>query len=261
MNSANWNKKEVRTARLKNNYRLDLQYDGTKYNGWQKQGNTSNTIQGVLEDKLFGYLQERIELKGSGRTDRGVHAEGQAANFYTEKTIDTEKLRNWLNQQLASDIRIKSIEKVSRQFHSRKSAVKKTYEYCIWNSREKNVFYPDYAYEVEEKLDIEKMKQASRILLGTHDFRGFSSLKEKKKNTVRTIMNISIKRRDERIFIKYTGDGFLYNMVRILTGTLIEIGRGNLELKRIEQIFARKDRALAGPTAPAKGLKLIEVFY
>lgn len=251
----------MRIVQLKNNYRLDIQYDGTKYNGWQKQGNTKNTIQGILEEKLAVYLEESVEVKGSGRTDRGVHAAGQVANFYTEKTVDPMQLQDWLNHELTADIHVNHIEKASRKFHSRKSAVKKTYEYCIWNSKEKNVFYPNYAYAVEEKLDLEKIKRASRSLLGTHDFIGFSSLKDNKKSTVRTIMDISVEQDGKRIFLRFTGSGFLYNMVRILSGTLIEIGKGNLEPEIIEKILEQKNRALAGPTAPAQGLKLLKVYY
>lgn len=246
---------------MKYNYCFHLQYDGSRYNGWQKQGNTERTIQGMLEQLLSQYTKAAVELKGSGRTDAGVHAKCQVANFYSDKQIAIKECKEWLNEQLPDDIRIDKAEEVSLAFHSRKSAIQKTYEYRIWNSQGKNVFGYRYAYSVEKLLNIKKMEEAAAILCGTHDFLGFSSLKESKKSTVRTIESISIFRIDNQVVIQYTGDGFLYHMVRILTGTLLEVGEGIREPDSIKQIFEKRERAMAGPMVPAHGLMLVKVEY
>lgn len=246
---------------MKYNYRIILQYDGSKFNGWQKQGNTDETIQGILEKTIGSYLSEKIDLKASGRTDRGVHALGQAANFYTSKKIDAKEMKQWLNQTLPMSIRISAAEEVPLSFHSRKSAVKKTYVYCIWNSPEKNVFSYPYAVSVLEELDIEKMKQAANLLCGTHDYMGFSSIKETKKSTVRTIYQIQISKEQEQVKIAFTGNGFLYHMVRIMSGTLMEIGLGKRKPESVLSVLNQKKRSLAGPLAPAKGLMLESVEY
>lgn len=246
---------------MKYNYRLVLQYDGTRFNGWQKQGNTDSTIQGLLERKLSEHLKEKIDIKGSGRTDRGVHAAGQVANFYTTKRIESGQLKQWLNESLPEDIRVNEVEEVPLAFHSRKSATSKTYEYCIWNSQEKNVFSNRYAYSVEPPLNIDKMKKAAKLLCGTHDFLGFCSLKESKKSTVRTLESIIIRQENKKIYIQYKGNGFLYHMVRILTGTLIEVGIGNMKPEEVETILQEKNRNLAGQTVPSQGLKLLSVEY
>lgn len=246
---------------MKHNYRLLLQYDGTRYNGWQKQGNTDCTIQGILEEKLGQWLGERIDVKGSGRTDRGVHASGQVANFYSKSQVEPEDMKAYLNAVLANDIHVDKIDCVPLDFHSRKSAVGKTYEYCIWNGDVKNVFYPNYMYTMEESLDLDKMKQAAQYLIGTHDFLGFSSLKSTKKSTVRTISDISIQKNGSQIIMQFTGDGFLYHMIRILSGTLIEIGIGDKKPDIMLDILEQRNRQLAGPTVPAHGLKLLSVYY
>ncbi len=246
---------------MKYNYRMELQYDGTRYNGWQRQGNTECTIQGLIEEILSEYLEEKIEVKASGRTDRGVHAISQVANFYSSRLIKVEPAKTWLNERLPEDIRIFYMEKVALSFHSRKSAVRKTYEYCIWNSTRKNVFYNRYAFTVESPLDIAKMKEGAEYLCGTHDFLGFSSLKESKKNTIRTIEKIQIDNNGEMIVIRFTGNGFLYHMVRILTGTLLEVGLEIRTPDSVLDIFQHKKRELAGYTVPAQGLKLVSVEY
>lgn len=253
--------KKARNTIVKYNYRLILQYDGTKYNGWQKQGNTDCTIQGILEEKLGQWLGEGIDLKGSGRTDRGVHASGQVANFYSKRKVAPEEMKEYLNSVLANDLHVDQVDCVSLDFHSRKSATGKTYEYAIWNSSEKNVFYPNYLYTVEQELDLDNMKQAAKYLIGTHDFLGFSSLKDNKKSTVRTISDISILKNGAQIIMQFTGDGFLYHMIRILSGTLIEVGLGNKKPDIILDILEQQDRQLAGPTIPAHGLKLLHVYY
>ncbi|SES83517.1 tRNA pseudouridine(38-40) synthase TruA [[Clostridium] polysaccharolyticum] len=246
---------------MKHNYRLRICYDGTRYNGWQKQGNTDCTIQGLLEDELEKYLQEKVDLKGSGRTDAGVHALCQVANFYIRKDVECSLLKQHLNRILPEDIRILEVDEVSIDFHSRKSAVEKTYEYCIWNSNNKNVFYRRYAYSVESPLNIRKMEQAAKLLCGTHDFLGFSSMKKSKKSTVRTVTKISFEQRKELLAISFTGSGFLYHMVRIMAGTLIEVGLEKKEPEAVLEVLEKRERVLAGMTVPARGLRLVSVNY
>lgn len=246
---------------MKCNYCLHIQYDGSRFNGWQKQGNTRQTIQDLLEKLISQFVNEVIELKGSGRTDRGVHAKGQVANFYCSKKIAIQECKEWLNGKLPEDIHIDRAEEVPLSFHSRKSAVSKTYEYHIWNSKEKNVFSYRYAYSVEQPLDISKMEEAALLLCGTHDFLGFSSLKETKKSTVRTINSIRFDGLRNHIVIQYNGDGFLYHMVRILTGTLIEVGMGIREPESVREVLTKRTRSLAGSMAPAHGLFLKNVEY
>lgn len=246
---------------MKHNYKMVLQYDGSRFDGWQKQGNTAHTIQGILESTISAYVHEQVDVKGSGRTDQGVHALGQVANFYTLAVINTDEMKLWLNKKLPDTIRITELSEVSLSFHSRKSAVRKTYEYHIWNSTEKNVFAHPYMVTVEDKLDLEKMKTVAKMLCGTHDFIGFSSIKDNKKSTVRTIYSVEIKSNGNEVTISYTGDGFLYHMVRIISGTLIEIGQGKRSLESVVNVLEEKKRSLAGPLAPAQGLFLKLVEY
>lgn len=243
------------------NYCFILQYDGTAYNGWQKQGNTEKTIQGLLEETVSSLLSEKVDIKGSGRTDRGVHARKQVANCYASKRVEDDWLKDELNKCLPADVRVIRVLKKPLSFHSRKSAQSKTYEYCIYNSTRKNVFSWRYCCQVEQSLDLKSMRVAAKKLEGTHDFLGFSSLRDTKKSTVRTIEKVEIIKEGEMIRILFTGDGFLYHMVRILTGTLLMVGQGKMEVSQIERILESRDRELAGPTAPAQGLKLVDVVY
>lgn len=243
------------------NYRLLLQYDGTKLNGWQKQGNTENTIQGKLEGILQRMYGEFIEVHGSGRTDAGVHALGQVANFHAPELFSVSEIQTTLNAYLSKDIRVLSVEEAEERFHARLTAREKTYEYRIDNGRVANVFSRKYTMREEEPLDLEAMKQAAEYLLGTHDFKSFCANKKMKKSTVRTITSIVIEEKEGIVFLRYTGNGFLYNMVRILTGTLIEIGRGKRVPEEMEMILKALDRGAAGFTAPAQGLFLVNVKY
>ena len=242
------------------NFKLTIQYDGTRYNGWQRQGNTKNTIQEKFENVLSRMCGENVEIFASGRTDAGVHAESQVANFKCDTELDCHEIMDYLNYYLPADILVTSIEEVEERFHSRLNAVSKTYEYSI-ATKKPDVFIRKYVYVTDEVPDVDKMMHASALFLGTHDFRGFSSVGKTKKSTVRTINSIDITYEQGIIKIIINGNGFLYNMVRILAGTLYEIGTGKLKESVIGEVFEDKNRERAGVTLPACGLKLIEVFY
>ena len=243
------------------NYKLILQYDGTKLNGWQKQGNTDNTIQGKLEAILERMYGQYVEIHGSGRTDAGVHALEQVANFHAPETFSTEEIKKTLNEYLSKDIRVLSAEKADERFHARLTARAKTYEYRIDNGEIANVFQRKYVMREEAPLDLTAMREAAGHLIGTHDFKTFCANKKMKKSTVRTIYSINIQEKEGIVSIQYRGNGFLYNMVRILTGTLIEVGRGKLKQEEMQSILEAQDRGAAGFTAPAQGLYLVEVEY
>ena len=243
------------------NYKLVLQYDGTKLNGWQKQGNTDNTIQGKLEAILERMYGQYVEIHGSGRTDAGVHAFGQVANFHAPKNFSLEEIKSTLNEYLSKDIRVLKVEMVDERFHARLTAKAKTYEYRIDNGEVADVFQRKYVMREENPLDLEVMREAAGYLIGTHDFKSFCANKKMKKSTVRTIYSIVIEKKDGMVSIRYNGNGFLYNMVRILTGTLIEVGRGIRKPEEIQAIINAQDRGAAGFTAPAQGLYLVEVEY
>lgn len=243
------------------NYKLRLQYDGTKLNGWQKQGNTENTIQGKLETILQRMYGEPVEIHGSGRTDAGVHALGQAANFHAPEKFGLQEIKSTLNEYLSKDIRVLSVEPVEERFHARLTAKGKIYEYRIDNGETANVFSRKYTMREEEPLDLEAMQKAAEYLKGTHDFKTFCANKRMKKSTIRTITSIVIEKKEGIVSIRYTGNGFLYNMVRIMTGTLIEVGRGKRRPEEMQGILEALDRGAAGFTAPAQGLFLVEVIY
>ncbi|SFR81174.1 tRNA pseudouridine(38-40) synthase TruA [Anaeromicropila populeti] len=246
---------------MSKNIRICLEYDGTRYDGWQKQENTDMTIQGKLEVLLKKMTGENIEIHGSGRTDAGVHAFGQIANFHTSTKMSVDEIMNYMNEYLPKDIAVVNVSEEAPRFHSRLNARKKIYCYRIWNSKVSNVFQHRFLYQLAEELDLEKMREAAEIMTGTHDFKGFCSNKRMKKSSVRTIEKISIEKIENEIQIRFTGDGFLYHMVRILTGTLIEIGMGKRKIETVLEIFEKKDRQLAGYTAPPNGLVLEKVEY
>ena len=243
------------------NYRLILQYDGSRYDGWQRQGNTEKTIQGKIEETLTKLLGEPVEIDGAGRTDAGVHALGQTANFHTDQRLDPERLKEELNRYLPEDIGVIRAEEVPERFHSRLNALGKTYRYRVATGEGKNVFERKQIYLLNQPLDVEAMRQGAALMIGEKDFRGFSSMKKTKKSTVRRLESIKIRELPGEVRLEFTGNGFLYNMVRILTGTLLEIGMGKRDPESIEEVFQKKDRNLAGFTAPARGLTLVEVFY
>ena len=243
------------------NYLFRIQYDGTRYEGWQKQKNTDRTIQGKLERVLEEFCGFPTEVCGSGRTDAGVHALGQMASVRLPEGTDPEEIMKYANHYLPEDIRILAVSQVPDRFHARLSAVWKTYCYHIDTGSKKDVFERKYTYGFPFSLDVEKMRQAARLLEGTHDFKSFCSNKKMKKSTVRTLYEIRLTQLPNELQIDYRGEGFLYNMVRILTGTLIEVGRGDRKPEEIPGILEGRDRGLAGFTAPARGLTLVEVRY
>ena len=242
------------------NIRLDICYDGTRYNGWQRQTAHDNTIQGKLETALSRILAEPIEISASGRTDTGVHAMGQVANFHCESPMDCQILLGELRKYLPEDIGIYSCREVSPRFHARLNALEKTYRYRLWNSEQPCVFDRRYVAVMEDALDVEAMQKAAELLLGTHDFSAFCANKKMKKSTVRTIKSFTVERVGEEVRFTVTGNGFLHNMVRILVGTLVEVGRGEREVGSIPALFGGK-REQAGFLAPGKGLCLMEVRY
>lgn len=239
---------------------LEMCYDGTRYRGWQRQSSIDNTIQGKLETTLSRILDENIEVHGSGRTDAGVHAEKQVVNFHCESTMDCQELLFQLRRYLPEDIGIRSCRQVSDRFHARLNARAKVYRYRIWTAEEPCIFQRRYVTVWPEKLDVERMRQASRFLLGEHDFSAFCANKHMKKSTVRRIDSIQIEEVGPELQITFTGNGFLHNMVRILVGTLVEVGQGNRTADSLKILFGA-ERSQAGVLMPPQGLCLMEVLY
>ena len=242
------------------NLRLEICYDGTRYRGWQRLPGKDDTIQGKLETALSRILGETVEISGSGRTDAGVHAKGQVANFHCESTMAAEEILANLRRYLPEDIGIYSCKEVSPRFHARLNAKEKTYLYRIHNSAAPCVFDRRYVTVVEDALDLDKMRIAAAYFLGEHDFSAFCTNAKMKKSTVRYIRSMEVERAGEEIRITVTGNGFLQNMVRIIVGTLVEVGRGERSGDSIPALFGGK-RADAGFLAPAQGLCLQEVYY
>ena len=241
------------------NLRLDICYDGTRYKGWQRLPGTENTIQGKLERCLSKILGEPIEITGSGRTDAGVHALGQVANFHCESPMTPDEILIQLRRHLPEDIGIYSCKEVSPRFHARLNAKEKTYLYRIWNSDKPCVFQRKYVTILPEKLDKKAMQAAAEYFCGEHDFSAFCGNPKFKKSTVRFVRSVEISEAEE-IQIRFTGNGFIHNQVRIMVGTLIEVGRGERLPESIPALFGGK-RADAGFLAPAQGLCLLEVTY
>ena len=242
------------------NLRLDICYDGTRYRGWQRLTGNQSTIQGKIEACLSRILNEPIEIIGSGRTDAGVHAVGQVANFHTNAFLSAEEILSALRKYLPEDIGIYSCREVSPRFHARLNARAKTYRYRIWNSTNPCVFDRRFVTVSDSGLDISAMRKAAACLLGEHDFSAFCANAKMKKSTVRSIYAIKIERIGPEVQITVTGDGFLHGMVRIIAGTLIEVGRGDRDPQQIPMLFGQK-REAAGFMAPPEGLSLMEVFY
>lgn len=255
------NGKQERNWISMRNIRLDLCYDGSRYKGWQRLPNAGDsTIQGKLETALSRILDEPVEVIGSGRTDAGTHAMGQVANFHCNSTMPCEELLCALYRYLPEDIGIYSCRNVSERFHARLNAKTKTYEYSVWNSLSPNVFRRKYIYREPSVLDVEKMQAAAALFVGTHDFSAFCANKNMKKSTVRCIFAFTVAKQGDMITFRVTGNGFLHHMVRILVGTLLEIGRGEREVSSVQDLFGAP-RAMAGPLVPACGLCLMEVTY
>lgn len=241
------------------NLRLEVCYDGTRYRGWQRQPGVDNTIQGKLEQALSRILEEPIEIFGSGRTDAGVHALGQVVSFHCQSSMPCEELLSQLRRYLPEDIGIYSCKEASPRFHARLNAKTKTYRYRIWNSEAPCVFVRRFVYRLPENLDLEAMRRAAAYFLGEHDFSAFC-FRSGNKSTVRRIDALDIRQVGEEVRITVTGSGFLRNMVRIIVGTLLEVGQGKRDPDSIPDLFGAK-REQAGPLAPASGLCLMEVTY
>lgn len=243
------------------NIKLTLQYDGTRYKGWQKQKEEDNTIQGKLEALLSKMTQEEIKINGCGRTDAGVHALEYIANFTTKTELKPQYILDYCYEYLPGDIQVTNVEEVPLKFHARYNALGKTYVYRIYNNKYRDVFNLKHCTHIETPLNLDKMRKAVEYLIGTHDFQSFTTLKSKTKSTVRTIHSINLIQDGNYIDINYTGDGFLMNMVRIITGTLIEVGLGTITPEEVEVIRDKKERKYAKAIAEAKGLFLKEVYY
>lgn len=242
------------------NLRLDLCYDGTRYKGWQRLSNSDQTIQGKLETVLSRMLCEDVEVTGSGRTDAGTHAMDQVANFHCTSDMSCEEILNGLRMFLPEDVGVYSCKNVSPRFHARLNAKTKTYRYRIWNSRMPCVFDRKFVHIDPEHIDVEKMQMAAADYLGIHDFSAFCGNKNMKKSTVRAIMDFSVEKKGDEIQFTVTGNGFLQHMVRIMVGTLVEIGKGMRPENSIPELYGAV-RAEAGPAMPANGLCLMEVTY
>lgn len=242
------------------NYKLILQYDGSRYRGWQRLSDTDMTVQGKTEAVLSRVFGAPVELQGSGRTDAGVHALAQTASFQTERDLPPAELLAALRQYLPEDIGAVSVEYAPPRFHARLSAVEKTYRYRVWVTDAPCVFQRRFVYVLPGNYSIPAMEEAARLLEGTHDFRAFSAVKTKK-STVRTLFRIGITREENELRFDFSADGFLHHMVRILTGTLLEVGRGDRSPAQAAALLDAADRAAAGFTVPAKGLCLMSVRY
>lgn len=243
------------------NIKLTIEYDGKDFNGWQKQPNKLN-IQGTIEQAIERITGEKVDLNASGRTDAGVHAYGQVANFKTNSNIPIEKIPIAINSNIKKSIVIKSAEEVEERFHSRLNCKRKTYRYVINNSKYGTAIYRNLETHIPQKLNVEKMKQAVKYFEGEHDFKAFKASGTSSKSSVRTIYKAEIiEKENERIYIELTGNGFLYNMVRIIAGTLVEVGLEKIEPEDIKEIIKSKKRENAGKTLPPQGLYLLKVEY
>ena len=243
------------------NMKMIIEYDGSNYSGWQVQKNTPMTIQGKLETALKKINKKEIRVHGAGRTDAGVHALGQVANCTLLVDIPSQRFPAAINRLLPGDIVCQKAEKVDIDFHSRYDSKGKKYRYRIYNNKLPSVFIRNYAYHYIHKLNLILIKEALEQFVGTHDFSSFQSAACTNQNTIKTIESIEISQKDEEIWIDIKGNGFLYNMIRIIVGTLIELSEGKIQLEELKDIFDAKDRHQAGFTAPANGLTLLEVYY
>lgn len=243
-------------------YKLTITYDGTRYRGWQRQPDTDMTIQNIMEKAVSEVTGYKVEIDGSGRTDGGVHAFGQTASVRIAGKIEEKEFRDKINEHLPEDIKVTETKLMKNSFHARYSAVSKCYEYHIDQRERPDVFARKYCHHCPGKLDIEAMEEAAGYLTGKHDFTSFCDRKgEEDKSFVRTIYDIEIQTEGEKITIVYKGNGFLYHMVRILTGTIIEVGAGERKAEEIPAVLEAKQRSLAGQLVPANGLFLKEVYY
>ena len=246
---------------MERNLKLTISYDGSRYYGWEHQPNTELTIQGKLEGVLSLMTGEAAEVLGAGRTDAGVHARAMVANVHLDTDLSEGEIKAYLNRYLPDDIGVEEAVFASERFHARYNAVGKTYRYTCYYGENKPVFDRKYLYRLDSRPDVETMKKAAERLIGEHDFKAFCSNPKMKKSTVRIVDEINIEERKGYIYFTFHGTGFLQHMVRILTGTLLEIGYHRMKPEMIDELFQNKDRAQAGPTAPAEGLCLMKVDY
>ncbi|PYG85685.1 tRNA pseudouridine(38-40) synthase [Ruminiclostridium sufflavum DSM 19573] len=241
--------------------KLKIEYDGTNYHGWQIQKN-ANSVQETIEKAIYKLLGDKTGIVGCSRTDVGVHAYGQVAHFVTDSSIPGEKFSYAINNLLPEDIVIKHSEEVQEDFHSRYSAKGKKYRYLIYNEAHASAIMRNRTYHVRPELDFENMKRAARYFTGQHDFAAFQATGGQVRSTVREIFSIELLRKEDNLIsIEVSGSGFLYNMVRIIAGTLVYVGMGKIEADEIPDIIESADRTRAGKTAPAEGLYLMEIYY
>ncbi len=245
---------------MKRNYRFIIMYDGSRYYGWQRLPE-HDTIQGKLEAVLERLCGEPVEVIGAGRTDAGVHAWRMAANAVLETVLGPEEIREYLNRYLPEDIAVREVKEAGPRFHARYNATGKSYCYTCFDGPVRPVFDRKYVYALEESPDLEAMREAALLLKGEHDFRNFCMNPRMKKSTVRVVDRIYIEREGDYIRFTFHGMGFLQNMVRIMVGTLLEVGWGHMSLARVEEVLHSRERQKAGPTAPAQGLCLLQVDY
>lgn len=241
-------------------FKLIVAYDGTNYNGFAKQPN-GITIQETLEKAIEGIVQKPVHIIGAGRTDTGVHAKGQCCVFDADTKVPVEKLATAINSKLPKDIAVRLVEIVEDDFHPRYGAKRKTYRYQILNAKTRDPFLYKYAYFYPYKLDIERMKEAAGHMIGEHDFACFCSAHSGVKTTTRIIYDINIQKQGDLITVDICGNGFLYNMVRIIIGTLLQVGSHKLSTGYVKTIIESKNRDLAGPTAPPEGLTMMHIIY
>ena len=246
---------------MKTNYRMTIEYDGTRYFGWEHQPNTEMTIQGKIESVLSRLANAPVEVLGAGRTDAGVHAKAMVANCFLDTDFSPDEIRDYLNEYLPEDIAVTSVVKAGNRFHSRYNATGKTYRYTCYIGKDKPVFDRKYVYVLDGRPNIDSMKSAAAYLRGEHDFASFCSNPKMKKSTVRNVDSIEILANGDYLVLTFHGSGFLQHMVRILTGTLLEVGFGKRTPESMLTLLEAKDRKLAGPTAPACGLTLMQVDY
>jgi tRNA pseudouridine38-40 synthase len=243
------------------NYKLTISYDGTRYKGWQRLGDTDMTVQNKIENVLFEMFFEPVELHGSGRTDAGVHAVGQVAHFKIDKDVQPKEIKEYLYRYLPDDIVVTGVKKMDDRFHARLNATKKTYVYKIYNDFYHNPFLRKQTLHVQEHLELDAMKKAAAYFIGEYDFSAYTTAKSKKKSNVRTIESVDIFKSGHEIDIHITGNGFLHNMARKIVGTILEVGLGNFKATSVPGIINDKDRSKTGTMAPPRGLYLYKVHY
>ncbi|MBO6239302.1 MAG: tRNA pseudouridine(38-40) synthase TruA [Butyrivibrio sp.] len=249
---------------MKRNYKFIISYDGTRFYGWERQPNKEMTIQGKIESvltRMTNSENEPVNLIGAGRTDAGVHARATCANAFLDTDLTEEEIKNYMNKYLPEDISVNEVKACSDRFHARYNALGKTYRYTCWCGNSKPVFDRKYVTILDSKPDVEKMRKAAEFLVGTHDFKSFCGNSKMKKSTVRCVDTINIEESGNYIRIYFHGNGFLQNMVRILTGTLLEVGYGSIPVDSVKEILSACDRQKAGPTAPPQGLCMMKVDY